>query len=345
MQFTRVLFIGVISFFSVATFAQNYNLDVQNYLTDGFVKEHIEVHIDGKLAGTMDLTTKNPSSSIRLTLDKPTHSYAISGEGVNAEGNSVAYSGQGLIATSHYVDSLLEKQKNGAEVVAGYQRLLNEINVAAPNVDTSDLKLQVGSKASAKSLALAEKRLKLELPTDYKTLVQEVGSLLIGTEDKSVVYGPDELISVVEYYSKEVGLTEEQRQQIIKRYRKSSRDIVLDYFYLDEYSVLQARPKCPKGQYGFMFPGYDMGLIATASMIDDNPFFALVDYEDDIMGEPECTNYTTVLGWGLIDFLAYNADYVFFIATGSDDDGVEGVTLSVDSFRSTEANYIIKFED
>lgn len=354
MQLARLLVVSLFSLLSLSSFAQSYRIEVSSHLTsdfaDGFDWVSFDIHIDGKPAGAMRLTPKKPEARLELQLDKPTHHYRISGEGVDSDGKHIVVTGGGLVANENYVDSLLINKKDGAEVLVGYQTLLRHLT-EAPMADLSEFKIHMGSKASVESIHAAEKRLKLQLPEDYKTFVQAVGSLSLGSEkDKAAVYGPDELLSVVDYYSKKIALSDEQRMQIAKHFPLSTQDILLSYFYLDDYSVLQAKHRCPKGQYGFVFPGYDITLLTNANWIDTNPYMAQTDYHNDIMGKAQCTNFTRVLGSGLKEFVISNADHFFLMAVGSqnkksrDKKGAEQVSVTIDFNRIVGNQTLLQFQ-
>ena len=90
--------------------------------------------------------------------------------------------------------------------------------------------------------------------------------------------------------------------------------MVLDRFELDAPTVMQPGMKCPEGQAPIALPGSDFDLLVS-DLSGENPFFALLDYEDDIMGEAQCLDYHRLLAYSLHDHLLEMGDEVFEMRT------------------------------
>jgi hypothetical protein len=99
-------------------------------------------------------------------------------------------------------------------------------------------------------------------------------------------------------------------KRVERRFPRSARDVVFEWFELDAPSVLVAGGKCPRGQVPVAYPGSDFDLLAID---DDNPMLALLDYEDDVMGETQCVEYHRGLAYGLHDHLLEMGEAALFV--------------------------------
>lgn len=340
MSFIRLLAAFLVSIAVFSVHAENYKIAVIHSLDGELIEQEVSVFVDGEKVGELNTTEAAPEAQLELTLSQPLHHYRFTGQAVDVDGTVHKIQGGGAIATMAYMDSLLEHRKTSVEVVTGYNALMEKISAAAPDADLSDLTLVAGQKYTADEIASAEKRLGISLPEDYKNLVQEIGAFRVG--EASSVYGPDELLTVLDYYMKHHAPDDSGYDAIKKRYPRSTRDVVMDHFEVDEFSVLRAKHRCRSGQYGLSFPGYDFYLVATPTLMESNPFMALIDYDDDIMGEVQCISYPLNLGWGLHDFLIDEAEYVLFIADG-DASETEEVVLGRDYLHAAPDSVYLTF--
>lgn len=92
--------------------------------------------------------------------------------------------------------------------------------------------------------------------------------------------------------------------------------MVLEVFSLDEPTVLSARGRCDGGQVPLLFPESDYALVTIEP--GDNPFMALIDYEDDIVGEVQCMSYHRAFAYGLHDHLISMGDAVLYLRDDTD---------------------------
>jgi hypothetical protein len=278
--------------------------------------ERVTVWIDDVAVGELALDRRQPRASLVLPLSKPVHRYRLAGE-TTIEGTRFRLEGAGLIVTTDRMDDIAERTPNAAAAVEAYRALVAEIRAAAPAADLSSLDLVIGPRATKGAVLLAQERLGMTLPEAYRRLVTEVGPFTLGPPDAltGAVLAPEALATAMGFYlarMRDDGWDDldETEQTIRKRFPKATRDVVIDWFELDEPTVLVAGERCPRGETGFALPGSDFDLLGTES--GDNELLDLIDY-DYIMGEPDCMAYDRLLAYSLHDHLLEMGDPALFV--------------------------------
>lgn len=108
------------------------------------------------------------------------------------------------------------------------------------------------------------------------------------------------------------GLIDASRRFVGKHFVAARSDLVLDYWQ-DEYpSVLRASGRCAPGKLPYAFP-QSQWQVLLASSLEDNLFLAMINYQDDIVGETQCMSFDRELAYGLHDQLYEQAGDVLYL--------------------------------
>ena len=288
--------------------------------------EALKVWIDERGPFTLAVDAKQPSASIELDVTDEEHRYRIEGESIASDGTRVVVAGAGVIVTPARMDRIAEAPKTAAEALAAYRALYATLARIAPPGQLEGLDPGGPAPATAAQVAAAEQRLGIALPPDYVRFVTQVGALRFanGSYVAARVYAPDELGTLADLVVRETrdnGWDEDWdalKRRIVKRFPKSDRNVVLDMFSIDEPTVLVRDGHCAAGEVAVVLPESDWELLATEP--GDNPFVALIDYEDDIVGETQCFDYDRLFAYSLHDQLVELGDDVLYLRDGDPDD-------------------------
>lgn len=285
-------------------------LDFRNSLGDDQRSETIEIAIDGKSIGTLRVDSKHPSARLKLPLEGDQHRYRLSGTAEMRDGTSFAIAGAGLIVRRAAMDRIAEA-KTADAAIAAYTAMVTAMREAAPGLDLDALRITRGAAATEAELKAAEQRLGTPLPSAYRALLLSTGPLRLGTPTDfgGALYAPAQVQTLEQYVLDQARANEASaadlstmRAFIGKRYPAARRDLVLDVWEIESPSVLRAGKRCPAGELPYGFPETQWELLMSSGL-DDNPFMALISYEDDIVGEVQCMRPQHELAYSLHDHL------------------------------------------
>ncbi len=321
---TRVLFPLVVAGL-IAGAAPARALTLHNVLGHDQRSETLRIIIDDGQPITLRVDEKQPEAAVELPTPGASHRYRLEGEAIDDAGQRVVIAGAGLIVTRARMDQIAEAPNSATEAFNAYRALVDELRPFAPAEDLRVLEPGPTHRADAAAIADAEKRLKVTLPEGYKRLVTEVGAFRIHNGDylAGAVLAPDELRTVADYAADELrdngsepDEVAEARARAGKRFPDAARDVVLEVFSLDEPTVLSAKGHCGQGEAPLLFPESDYTLVTIEP--GDNPFMALIDYEDDIVGELRCMSYHRAFAYALHDQLITMGDAVLYLRDDTD---------------------------
>lgn len=294
-------------------------LTLHDTLGDDQRSETMRIRIDDREPIVLVVDAKHPHASVELPADGDEHRYRIEGESVSRDGLRTKLAGSGLIVSRARMDRIAESPKTAADAFAAYRELLAALAEAAPRERLDGLDPGVPVPVAAEQVAKAEQRLGFALPRDYVRFVTQVGAVRFAGDGYAAgrVFAPQELGTLADFAVADVrenGWDDDWKQmggRIVKRFPRAGRDVVLDVFSLDEPTVLVRDHECPAGEVAIVLPGSDYQLLLS----DDsaNPFMALVDYEDDIVGETQCFDYDRLFAYSLHDQLLDFADDVLYL--------------------------------
>ena len=303
-------------------------VELRNELGEDQRSETIRVEIDGRAVGVLRVDGKRKRASLDLPLTGDQHRYRLSGEAVMHDGSRVAIAGGGLILRTAAMDRI-GQAKDAMQAIAVYEAVLTDLHAAAPEFPIETLRIHWGSVASMSALVSAERRLRRSLPKAYRDFVLAHGSLHIGSASPpgAALLAPAAVVTLEEYAlakardnDTDAELIEAGRRFIGKRFADARRDLVLDYWE-DEYpSVLRASGRCGPGELPYAFPESQWQVLLS-SHLEDNPFAAMMSYEDDIVGETQCMGFERQLALSLHDHLYEEADDVLYLL-GDDEDAI-----------------------
>jgi hypothetical protein len=310
-------------------------------LGDDQKNERLVVEIDSLAVGELAGKRAGDEARITLPLSKPVHRYRIHGSSL-VDGEKYELIGEGLIVTTKHLDRIADAP-TAAQALANYEVLYAELAKAAPQADLAEVRIVRGKPVDAATITAAEKRLGVTLPAGYVTFVTTVGAVRSDQSDPYLqVVAPEQLVNVADHYVRGVAANgwgddraylEQTRERIAKRYLNALRDVVLDVFEMEPSSVLSASKNCAAGESAIVFPT-DFELVGVDP--GDNPFLELLDYEDDVMGEPECMSYDHAFAISLHDHLLEMADDALY-ALAPDERTImlKRVTVDADAKRMT----------
>jgi hypothetical protein len=239
---------------------------------------------------------------------------------VNRDGSRQKITGGGLIVTPARLDEIAEETPTAAAAFAAYRQFVGALAGVAPPERYAVLVPGAPVRATPDAVDAAEKRLGIALPAGYKRFITTVGAFRFDRDSyvAGEVFAPDKLGSLLDLVARDWRGNGHDEADIAamtrraqRRYPDAAKDIALDVFSLDEPSVLDVDGKCPDGQTPILLPGADAELVATDP--GDNPFLALIDYEDDIVGETQCLDYDRLFAYSLHDHLIALADDVMYV--------------------------------
>ena len=287
--------------------------------------ETLQVWIDDREPVVLKVDAKHPQASVELPVDGDEHRYRLAGESIALDGSRTELAGSGLIVTTARMDRIAEAPETAAAALAEYRALYAALARVAPAERIAGLDPGTPQPATAEQVAAAEKRLGITLPPDYVRFITEVGALRFAHGDfvAARVYAPQEIGTLADLAVDEVrenGWDDDftvMEQRILKRFPRAGKDIVLDVFSLDEPTVLVRGGKCPAGQVPIVLPESDYQLLVMEP--GDNPFMALIDYEDDIVGEMQCFDYDRLFAYSLHDQLVDFGDDVIYVRDDGSD--------------------------
>ena len=280
--------------------------------------ERVTVFVDDTSVGEIALDRRRARGALALALTGPLHRYRIEGEAV-IDGTTYAVAGSGLIVTAGRLDEIAERPATAVEALAAYRALVDELRAVAPAEAVEGVLLTVATPVSAAAVDAAERRLGVKLPSGYRRVVTTVGPFTLGTPGlrTGAVLAPAELASAVDFYVRQMREdgwdaddTRDLEARIGRRFPQSRRDVVLDWFELDEPTVLVAGERCPAGEVAIALPGSDFDLLGVDP--GDNALLGLIGY-DDVMGGADCLDYDRLLAYSLHDHLVGMADGVLLV--------------------------------
>lgn len=295
-------------------------VEFRNALGEDQRSETIRVEIDGHEVEVLRVDGKRARAALRLPLDADQHRYRLSGETVMDDGSRVAIAGGGLIVRTAAMDRIAEA-KDAMQAIAAFEAVVADLHAAAPEYPIDALRLHWGAVASDSDLASAERRLRRSLPKAYREFVLRHGSLHIGDAKQpgAAVLAPSAVRTLEEYAlakarenGTDAGLIDASRRFVGKHFVAARSDLVLDYWQ-DEYpSVLRASGRCAPGKLPYAFP-QSQWQVLLASSLEDNLFLAMINYQDDIVGETQCMSFDRELAYGLHDQLYEQAGDVLYL--------------------------------
>lgn len=295
-------------------------VELRNALGEDQRSETIRVEIDGREVGVLRVDGKRAQAALQLPLSADQHRYRLSGETVMDDGSRVAIAGGGLILRTAAMDRI-SQAKDAMQAIAVYEAVLTDLHAAAPEFPIETLRIHWGSVASQSALASAERRLRRSLPKAYREFVLAHGSLHIGSASppSAALLAPAAVVTLEEFAlakarenDTDAELIEAGRRFIGKRFAAARSDLVLDYWE-DEYpSVLRSSGRCGPGELPYAFPESQWQVLLS-SHLEDNPFAAMISYQDDIVGETQCMGFERQLAFSLHDHLYEEAGDVLYL--------------------------------
>ena len=283
----------------------------------GLVALRLEVSIDEKPVATMRADIRRVREEPRLTIPLKSgfHRYQVRGEIEFEDGRQAAVQGAGLIALEDFIDERLGGRQAQVDPLGSLQVLLGEFRGAGGRTELP--RLERGPRPSGATLAAAEARLGIRVPSTYRTLLDLYGPFVFislgddGEEPRAALYPPERLLSVpdwrreVRHSPLQQGDTPRARTMVAKL----DRDVVVGHTF-DTVWTLRAgsHPLCPGGAASlsgeFLYenePGEDL-------YNEDTDAYA--GYFGDL--EPRCDdrvellrdNLTAALASGIWDFVA-----------------------------------------
>lgn len=305
-----------------------YAVELRHELGEDQRSETLTVAIDGRTVGTLSVDRKRPKASLALALPRDQHRYRLSGEAVMDDGTRIAIAGAGLILRAAAMNRIGEAE-SALKAIAAFEEVLTELHKAAPEFSLDPLRVQRSAPASKAGVVAAERRLGRALPQGYRDFVLKHGSLHIGSAQQpgARVFAPDEVQTLEEFVLQKARENENQpehveemRRFIGKRFPAARRDMVLDVWENEYPSVVRAGKRCPGSEIPYAFPESQWEVL-MGSHLEDNPFVALINYEDEIVGETSCMSFERQLAYSLHDQLYEAANNVLYLL-GDDEDSI-----------------------
>jgi hypothetical protein len=284
---------------------------------NGLVALRLEFSIDEKPVATMqaDIRRVREEPQVTIPLKSGFHRYQVRGQIEFADGRKAPVQGAGLIALEDFIDERLSGRQAEADPLGSLEALLGEFRAAGGKAELP--RLERGPRPPAGTLAAAEARLGIRVPSTYRTLLELYGPFVFislgdeGEEPRAALYPPDRLLSVPDWRREvrrsplQPGDTPRARTMVAKL----DRDVVVGHTF-DTVWTLRAgsHPLCPGGVASlsgeFLYenePGEDL-------YNEDTDAYA--GYFGDL--EPRCDdrvellrdNLTAALASGIWDFVA-----------------------------------------